>query len=119
MSRQSVEETFRSLNGFDEIAIENVFRKPIGDLDASKTARALVFTLKRRDGLADNDAFRGCMEMTLGDIDGYFSDSEQADTAPGLSLDGSGKALSGNEMNGGPTSFSAPGSPSPLSSSSA
>lgn len=104
MSKPSVEETFLSVNGFDDIAVEQKFGKELSDLSPVKTTRALVFVLKRRDGSSDADAFRAVMEMGLGDLNECFSDGEAAPEILADLGESPGKALSGDETNGGPTS---------------
>lgn len=66
-----------TLTGYDEIAITREFGKDFAVLVNYPTSlgRALVFILKRRDGLTDKEAKRAAMEMRLGDVNDYF-DSE-------------------------------------------
>lgn len=78
-------EVMESLNGFDEIAIEQAFGAPITDLLETKPttgARALLFVIRRRDGMKDNEARKAVMEMRLGDVQGYFVDDEDEDLEP-------------------------------------
>lgn len=74
--KPSADEVTESLNGFDEIAIEQAFGKPLTDLSDTMAARALVFVLKRRDGLSDKDARREVMQMTLGVVMDSFGEGE-------------------------------------------
>lgn len=59
------EELSRSLNGFDEIAIERYFHKPFHELSATTLVRALVFIAEKRDGMGDQDAFKKVMDMPI------------------------------------------------------
>lgn len=78
--RQSMTEVTESLTGFDEIAIEQAFGAGIGDLlenKATTAARALLFVLRRRDGLKDGEARKVVMEMRLGDVQDYFDTGDE------------------------------------------
>lgn len=64
------EEMFKSLNGFEEIAIEQHFRRSTGQIaiaaeqgDAFQLMRALLFVAEKRGGMNDTDAFRTVMLM--------------------------------------------------------
>lgn len=73
------DEMFRSLNGFEQIAVEQLFRtrlKVIAD-DELAVMRALLFVAGKREGLADPDAFRNVMLMRLDDVTARFSKPEQ------------------------------------------
>jgi hypothetical protein len=80
--KQTAEEIFDSLTGFDEMAITQHFGRTIGDLasnDESMFSRALLFTVKRREGLADDDARNFALGMTLGENIAYFADTTEKD----------------------------------------
>lgn len=69
------EEMFKSLNGFEEIAIEQHFRRSASAIalaaeqgDAFQLMRALLFIAEKRDGMADVDAFRTVMLMRNDDV---------------------------------------------------
>jgi hypothetical protein len=70
--KQSVDEIAGSLTGFDEIAIQQMFRGDMSDLSPTMTARALVFVLKRREGLSDKDAYSAVMHLPLGEVNDSF-----------------------------------------------
>ena len=76
MSEVSItaEEALESLTGFDEIAIAQRF-DDIGALverGGSMFARALVFVLKRRDGLDDMAAHAAAMALPLRELNAFF-----------------------------------------------
>jgi hypothetical protein len=76
---QTSTEVFESLTGFEEQAIVEFFGRTIGDLanaDESMWHRALIFTVKRREGLADVDAHDAAMTLTLKDNITFFSADE-------------------------------------------
>jgi hypothetical protein len=77
------DEIARSLTGFEEIAIENMFRKAVHVLadDGTAMMRALLFVLEKRDGMADVDAFRKVMLMRLDDVVARFAQDDT--TVPG------------------------------------
>ena len=103
--KPTVEDVYRSISGFDDIAIESMFRKELADLSPVKTTRALVFTLKRREGLDDAAAFKAVMDMGLGDLNDTFADGDQEQ--PGIIADladGPGKAATSDAPSGGPGS---------------
>jgi len=65
---QTAEEVFDSITGFDEIAISTHFGRTIQDLaetEPSMFGRALVFVVKRREGLEDAEARKAALTMTL------------------------------------------------------
>jgi hypothetical protein len=73
----TAEEMFESLTGYDEVAIAKAFSAEVTALaDAKPTmfVRALVFTSLMRDGKAATDAKKAVMEMTLGQVNGYYAD---------------------------------------------
>lgn len=75
---QTYGEVSDSLTGFDEIAITQRFGRPVTDLfndDFSMWMRALVFVLKRRDGLNDEEAWNAALGMALGAVSEYFADA--------------------------------------------
>jgi hypothetical protein len=79
-ARPRIEEMVGSLNGWDEIAIEQKFGKGLADLSATLTARACAFVLKRREGMNDLDAFRAVMDMTILAVNNMFeTESEGVD----------------------------------------
>lgn len=69
------DELGNSLTGFEEIAIEGVFRKGLTEMGAGTTSlRALYFIALKRSGMADVDAFRNVMLMPLKDVYEKFRD---------------------------------------------
>lgn len=64
----NTEEIARSLTGFDEIAIEQSFGKPLDSLSDTMAGRALSFVMSRREGSNDKEAYGACMRATLGEI---------------------------------------------------
>lgn len=90
MSRvdQTIGEVFDSLTGFDEMEITQHFGRTVADLteDGSMWARSMVFILKRREGVVDDDARTAALNMTLKDVRTYFAeeseDSGKDETSP-------------------------------------
>jgi hypothetical protein len=75
-----------SVTGFDEMSVSQHFGKPLSDLqltDASMWGRALVFVLKRREGLDDDDARNAALGMTIKDISDSFGDDSDDDYESG------------------------------------
>lgn len=75
----SVKDAMRSLTGFDEVAIATYFRKDLAEMGATMATRATLFVLKRRDGMADGEAFKFAMHLPLGQVDTMF----RAEQPPG------------------------------------
>jgi hypothetical protein len=78
---KTAEEVLDSLTGFDEMAIKQHFGQTVAGLTKDETmlGRALVFVLKRRDGLVDDDARNAALEMSLKGVTSYFAeDSEES-----------------------------------------
>lgn len=65
-------EAMKSLNGFDEIAIEKAFGKEFDDLNGRDTIRAIIFVLERRAGSTDKDAKQYAMSLPMGQLDEHF-----------------------------------------------
>lgn len=65
----------KSLNGFDEIAIETAFRRPFRKMDTgTMMARAILFTVYRREGTKDADAYRRAMLLNMEELEATFAD---------------------------------------------
>lgn len=89
-AKPTLDDVSRSLTGYDEIAIENVFRRSITDLSGTLQSRALLFTLKRRSGMRDTEAFKDAMSMVLGEVQAQFAEPELDDEGdPGKDESGS------------------------------
>lgn len=73
VERPSVEEVMGSLNGYDEIAVEQRFGD-LGQLSGMRIVRALQFIRIRRGGRSDIDAHREAMLLTLGELKELFAD---------------------------------------------
>jgi hypothetical protein len=84
VERPSVAAVMESLNGFDEIAIEQRFGDLSG-LSGMRTVRALQFVRIRRGGLNDKDAYNTTMLLTLGELKELFADEAPADSLEGES----------------------------------
>lgn len=70
----TVEECTKSLTGYDELAIQRVFGKGLGELTGTMVPRSLMFVMSRREGAKDPDAYRMAMECPLGDLEDAFED---------------------------------------------
>lgn len=85
----TVEEAMKSMNGFDEIAIEQAFGKDFDELSGRKSVRALIFLLERRGGASDKDAKAFAMSVPAGVFDDMFDepieeiDADDPDTDQG------------------------------------
>lgn len=90
--RPTATQMVRSLTGWDEVAIERMFRSKVGDLSSTMAARAAVFVQLRREGGDDRNAYGQAMGMTLGEVEeGFFADEPDTDGQPGDLMGGSGK----------------------------
>jgi hypothetical protein len=92
VEKLTAEEAAESLTGFDEIAIEQMFRKDISDLSGTMSMRAIMFVLYRRNGQSDSDAFRAVMAAPLKEIQAGFAEVDE------------GKADGSDETEPGPIS---------------
>lgn len=84
-TRPRTGEVTASLNGFDEIAISKAFGADIMDLQQAKPMsflRALVFVLKRREGMKDGEAKNAALTLTIREVNDTFADEE--DDVPGV-----------------------------------
>lgn len=69
MEKLNLEETLRSMNGFEEISVRKMFRCGISELDGTSAARAAIFVVTRRDGMGERDAFNFAMNLTIGGLE--------------------------------------------------
>ena len=113
------EEMFKSLNGFEEIAIEKVFRTAAFKLataaehgDPVPLMRALLFVEEKRAGVKDGEAFRSVMNMRVDDVVTRFQAPGESDEVD------EGKAPEPTETRSTPLSSSAQESLSPWMSTS-
>lgn len=70
-------EVTESLNGFDEIAIEQAFGRDLDDLNGRHYLRALIFIMKRRDGVDVVKAKRAAMEVPIKELGDHFAEEEE------------------------------------------
>jgi hypothetical protein len=69
-----------SCNGFDELAIERAFGRELTELgESTRALRALLFVVRRRDGLSDPDAYRDVMGLSLSALMERFEQPEDGD----------------------------------------
>ncbi len=68
----------KSINGFDQIAVRQMFRERLDQLAADSTMfmRALLFVLAKRDGANDGDAYRSVMLLPLDEVVERFKDAD-------------------------------------------
>lgn len=72
-------EMYKSLNGFDAIAIATHFGRKLGQLradaetDGETFVQALAFVDQRRQGLSDKDAWQAAMGLSMGELEDYFA----------------------------------------------
>lgn len=89
------EEYFKSLNGFEELAIERMFHRSTGELamraeqgDVFGLMRSLLFVEARRAGVKDGQAYRDVMNLSAVDVaeqfepEGSTPDAEGKDQEP-------------------------------------
>ncbi len=84
------EAMFKSLNGFEEIAIAEVFRTPAFKLataaeegDPVPLMRALLFVEAKRGGAKSGEAFRSVMNMRVDDVVARFQETETEESTEG------------------------------------
>ena len=66
-------EIFESLTGYDELVIGQRFGASPEDLEGAKLGRCLIFTVKRREGLSDEEAYVAAMNLTLKAVTEFFT----------------------------------------------
>ena len=86
-------EVLDSLTGFDEVAIEVIFKSHLEALSGIRLFRAGAFTLLRRQKIPDAEAFRTAMALPSREVQAMFRkddpEAEQGDDEDG---DDAGKA---------------------------
>lgn len=86
-NRPFAKESVESLTGFDEIAIGNYFRGDFAEvMNSSKSTRALIFIMKKREGMTDPDAFQFAMNLPYGVAGKFFRSTEDEVMEPGEAL---------------------------------
>jgi hypothetical protein len=73
----TVSEAMETLTGFDEIAVEKTFGIDFyagNESHPLRPVRAMVFVLKRREGMSDNDAKDFALGLTAKDLNEFFED---------------------------------------------
>lgn len=73
---QTTDEILDSLTGHEEMWIAEQFGRPVGDLipQPGMYRRALIFVIKRRQDVNDDDARNAVMDMRLADVLEFFPD---------------------------------------------
>lgn len=67
--QQDVSAIINSFTGWDEMAIEQMFRRSFARMgESTLSLRSVDFVVRRRAGAADKDAYRACMAMTYGEL---------------------------------------------------
>lgn len=70
----------RSMNGFDEIAVERLFKRSFRSMDTGTLmGRAVLFVQYRRDGMKDTEAYQKAMLLSIDELEGSFLDPETED----------------------------------------
>lgn len=86
--RPTADEVLESINGFEEAAVEKAFGSDPIELAQGnkymKFIRALVFVVKKREGLNDVQARQAAMEMPMSELQNFFvePEEEEAEEAP-------------------------------------
>jgi len=70
----TAEEFAKTLTGWDEAAIEKAFGRAPDELGGLKAARAMIFTLARRQGMKDPAAYSAAMGLPGGEAERLFAD---------------------------------------------
>jgi hypothetical protein len=86
MEKVDGQEYAKTLTGFDELAIERVFKRPLEKLPSVVGVRALLFVRLRREGAKDTDAYKTAMNLTLGRLEDLFerpTEDDEEEDAPG------------------------------------
>lgn len=83
------QQVVESLNGFEQWAIQSVFHAPMNQIDDTMIGRALLFILKKREGMQTDDAFKFAMNLPYIEVQDHFSPVE--DEQPGEAPGGDGK----------------------------
>lgn len=77
-AEETADEFYRSLTGFEELAIKKEFREPISSLaknDPPAFARALVMVHRTRGGDTVRDAYQHAMTLPTGVVnEDYFAE---------------------------------------------
>ena len=82
----TAEEVLDSLTGFDEIAIAQHFGRTVGEMaekDQSMFGRSLIFVVKRREGVNDDDARNAALSLTMKEYVSYFADVSTQESGKG------------------------------------
>lgn len=80
VTTMTLEEMAESLTGFEELGIESHFGQPVSNLLEAKPTigiRALIFTVRTREGMSTHDAKNAAMALTLKQAMGFFAEAEQ------------------------------------------
>lgn len=75
-----------SVSGYEELAIEEKFGhiyEEIAQTRPSMFGRALLFTLKRREGVVDVDAYDAVMKMSLQEVSDSFAEPSEEEEGKG------------------------------------
>jgi len=77
-NEMTAEDFFRTMTGFDEIAISRAFSEDIADLRKKPFTfmRALVFVDFRRQGKHDVEAHQDALGVTVGELEDYFAEDK-------------------------------------------
>ena len=85
--RETLRQVLDSMDGFAELAYEQMFRKHISDMPGTFIGRVGLFLLARRDGASDVDAYKAAMAARISDIKATFPESDEDDEAADLGLE--------------------------------
>jgi len=72
--KHTANEVAGSLTGYDEIAITQAFGNPLEELSQLTVIRALLFVLRRREGMGDHAARAVAMHTTQQAAQDYLAD---------------------------------------------
>jgi hypothetical protein len=96
---QTVDEVLDSMTGHEESWVAEQFGRSIGELvqlflernDVGPYYRAVIFVLKRRDGVTDDDARNAVLDMKLKDVVEFFPREKSAEPDEVAAVEESGK----------------------------
>ena len=96
---QTTDEVLDSLTGHDEMEIVSQFGRTIGDLipEPGMYRRALIFVLKRRDAVTDDDARNLALGMRMRDVLDFFPSEASEDAGQVEAVQESGKGETPDE----------------------
>lgn len=89
-SELTTQEVLESLTGYEELGIREAFGAPvqkfIGEGDVFTYHRALIFVLRKREGMSHAQALKASLSLTVKTVVDYFTEPDES--GDDLDLDG-------------------------------